>query len=278
MGLISSFLGGAGNAMADAGKMMFADKLRGEREEANFLRDQELGKNKTDADQAFRSSESEKDRAHKTSEGKARDDAALERTQYSADTKAKSAGGGDKPTNQMKNVDFLMSKKGGGKTVSEAITIAFPSSKIKHTDQEGNQIVVVPAAGGGFEEVGKIVTDKKGKPRWLPKGEKMDEPITGKDLKAKAAAMSKEEGTDDDWIPFNERGRKDPEVRAALEKERSSKKTGGLVGGAMGGIKPTVKPQTEKKAAPQKAVDAVMADPKLIPQFVEHYGYDPTKQ
>lgn len=277
MGIISGFLGGAGNAMADAGKMLFADKLSKERAEADFLRDSELKKGMATEEREYKSGESEKEREFKSSEGAARDKAALERTQYTADTKAKAAGDKEnKPTSQIKNIRFLMSKEGGGNSIEESVQLTFPQATIKHTDPEGNQIVVVKTKDG-HKEIGKITTDAKGDQKWLPAGETMEKPITGKDLKTKAAAMSKEEGTDKDWIPFNERGSKDPEVRAALEEERKTKKPGGIVGGAMN-TQETPKVPGNGKVAPQKAIDAVMADKKLLPQFIEHYGYDPTKQ
>jgi len=50
MGIVSGFIGAAGKATADAGRLMFADKIAREREEANFLRDSALKKTITAED------------------------------------------------------------------------------------------------------------------------------------------------------------------------------------------------------------------------------------
>ena len=56
-GIIAGFLGGAAKGMADAGKMLLADKLASERDEADFLRRSELRKLETGASQEFTTSE-----------------------------------------------------------------------------------------------------------------------------------------------------------------------------------------------------------------------------
>jgi Rieske Fe-S protein len=277
MGLISGFISGTGKGMAQAGQMLFADKIAKEREESNFLRDSALKKTMAVEEREFKSSEAEK-----------RDVAAMERTKYTSDTKAaaeKAKGAGS--TSQIKNMKYLMTEAGGKKSLNEAVMLAFPGAKIKATDKEGNISVAIPIGGDKFENIGKFTHDEKGNQVWLNKGEELENaPIESshrKQVKKEADEKDKLWGGEKD--PFSETGGdRDAWIKMRRQQvaneDRAAKKRGATTetpkaGGIIGDKMPKA---PTKRTAPQKAVDAVMADKKLLPQFIEHYGYDPTKQ
>lgn len=287
MGIVSGFLSGVGKASAKAGEMMFADKIVKEREEANFLRDSALKGSMAAEEREFKSSEREAGQEFKSTEAEKRDVAALERTKYTADTKAKAAkekGAGS--TSQIKNMKFLMTEAGGKKPLNEAVMLAFPGAKIKATDKEGNISVAIPVGGNKFENIGKFTHDEKGNQVWLNKGEELkNAPIESthrKQAKKEAEEKDKFWGSDEEHFPETggdkDAWKKMRRQQLANEERKVKKgvataetpKTGGIIGDKM--------PKTPGKEAPQKAIDAVMADKKLLPQFIEHYGYDPTKQ
>lgn len=197
-GIIRGFIGGLGTGAAKAGELMLADQIRGEREEANALRDYELrskeredtqshetdlaGKrmdhdaNLQDDQQAHtadlqenkqlhESGESDKDRKLKTFLQQDEQDwksieNALDRANDLKVADAKSTGSG--ATSQMKNAAALM-KQGYPQDIANAI--AHGGFKT-HTNKDGDQIVVMPQANGSMIEVGKIVEGSNGKMRW----------------------------------------------------------------------------------------------------------------
>ena len=86
-GIISAFLGGAGKAAAEASKMIMADNMQKERDEANFLRDKALRDSdnayRTEeriASQKFTTQEREANEAFKAEEGRLDRDSTKERT------------------------------------------------------------------------------------------------------------------------------------------------------------------------------------------------------
>ena len=132
---------------------------------------------------------------------------------------------------------------------------------IKYTDNKGNEQegILQKNEDGSFNIV------KPGT------GDVVEQEITREDLKNKAAQMNVAEGRGDDWIPWNEFGVKDPEVRAAIVKERGEGK--GIVGSKI-----TTPPPKQEGKAPQRALDYVKSNPEALPDFIKKYGYDPTKQ
>jgi len=258
MGIVSGFLSGAGKATAEAGKMMFADKIVKEREEANFLRDSALKGSMAAEEREFKSSEAEK-----------RDVAAMERTKYTADIKA-AAKSGD--TTNIKDAAALRKLGYPGEVADAVAHGAFKQIK----DEDTGDMVLINALTN--KPVGRLTTINN-KKQWLPEGEEPElaEVTTAHRKAAKKTAKEKAGWfrTDVTDFPSTEGDRKvwtKQEAQRLAQEERAAKKGGGIIGGKM------KKPPMGEKVAPQKAIDAVMADKKLLSQFIEHYGYDPTKQ
>ena len=224
MGIISGFLGGASKGMADAGKMMFTDKIATERDEANALRTSSLQQQATESEQEFKSSEAEK-----------RDVAAMERTKYTADTKA--AAGGDKPTSSMRDAAALR-KKGYPDAIADAAAHgAF--EEIKDADT-GDMVLINTLTN---KPVGRLTTIGN-KKQWLPEGQEPElAEITSAHRKAAKAAAGEKAGyfsTDVSDFPETKGDRKawiKEEAQRLANEERASKKgdkkAGGIIGGAM---------------------------------------------
>jgi hypothetical protein len=212
-GIIRGFLGGAGNAMAQFGQMQFAKDLQTERDESEFLRNKALNKEKrgyqTDerlAGEEFTASESALDRASR--EG-------IVESKAKADKKE-----GEKPTNQMKNVEYLM--KRGGLTFEGAMTATFKNATIEYTDNEGNLTAVV-VTPDGHKKVYSLKQNDAGVVEVLQPGEKSTRTRSTVDERTLVAkTMSKEDGSDNDFIPGNEWNQNDPEVKKRTEEELAS--------------------------------------------------------
>jgi len=218
-GIISGFLDGAGKAAAESGRMMLADQIAKEREEANFLRDKEL----KNSNNTFLTSERVAGQKFDASQT----DKKIKSAEAISKNKTKN---GNKPTNQAKNVKFLMSKEGGNKPLNEAVMLSFPGSKIKHTDAEGNQIVVVPNGKGKFAEVGRIVKDENGKQQWLNKGDQLENAAITKQHRNKAKEIAGDKAgfltSDKTDFPSTGGDRKEftkQEAQRLANKERSAK-------------------------------------------------------
>ena len=282
MGVISGFLGGVGKATADAGKMMFTDKVAREREEANFLRDSALKGSMATEEREFKTSERESGQEFKSTEAEKRDAAALERTKYTSDTKAaadKAKGAGS--TSQIKNMKHLMSEAGGKKPLNEAVMLAFPGAKIKATDKEGNISVAIPIGNNKFENIGKFIHDEKGNQVWLNKGEELEnakiESAHRKQAKKEAAEKDKFWGGEKD--PFSETGGdKDAWVKMRKQQianeERAAKKSGATAetpkaGGIIGDKMPKA-PGNEVKTIGNKQ----LSKQEYIEAMVKKYGED----
>lgn len=274
-GIISGFLGGAAKGMADAGKLMFADKLAKEREEANFLRDSALKKTLQTDSQKFRSTEAETDRTYKSSEAEIerkftatestkKDKAALERSNVQADAKS----GSNKPTNKSKNIDDLVRR---GLSQEEAIIKVYPGSIIKHTDVEGNISVAIPDGVGKdgkpkYRNILSTKTDKNGTSRWYNEGEEPEKKITNKEKKVKAKEINEKE--DNNW-PWTKTGYKDPSVTKAIEEERKAKKGGGIVGSKI----------TKQTSSEMKTVGKnKMSKEDFIARMVKQHGESKRKE
>ena len=259
-GIIAGFLGGSANGMAEAGKMLLADNLAKERDEADFLRRSELRKSENLADREFRSKERQAGQEFSTTERVASDEtligreevksgrtkaaAALKAERDSAESKLNressekisadrlKAAAKDNRTTQMKNMDRLMSEKGGSKSLEEAIILTFENATIKHTDEEGN-ISVAVMGEDGFEDLLSFRTNDQGRAEVVKPGK---DPIQTKVTK------KDRQGVADEW---NERDNKtlfkwnanDDEVKAETEKRfkegtigNAPKPAGGLVG------------------------------------------------
>jgi len=177
-GIIRGFIGGAGKAMSDVGKMMLGEKLQSERDEANALRDAELRRTLKAEDREFATSEREAGQKFAAGESAKREAGAKERALI-----------------------------GAGKTRNPQL--------IKYTDSKGfEQQGVLKDMGGGKYSIVKPDT-----------GEPVEENISTEELKNMAAKMTTESGKGEDWIPWNEYGYKDPEVRAAVAAEKAKPET-----------------------------------------------------
>jgi hypothetical protein len=155
MGIIRSFLGGAGNAMAQFGQMQLAKNLQTERDESEFLRSKALNKENRGyqteerlAGQKFTASESALDRA--SSEGIVKSKA--------------EAGKKDNSTNQMKNAqDFR--DKGYPPELSDAIA---NNALVEIEDKmTGDTVLINPF---NKSEIGRL-TEVDGVNTWLPEGD-----------------------------------------------------------------------------------------------------------
>lgn len=193
-GIIAGFLGGASAAMADAGKMMLADKLAKEREEANFLRESELRKAlKADelgfteeqnrltreADQA----KSEADRASREKIAEGRNKATLEAANIRAQATRESSGAA-KPTNQQKNINDLINR---GWSEESAVAHVYPGATIKYDGPEGERVVVQRGKQIGDEkEIGRFMTNDRGAPEFVGLG---DQPTRTKATKDQRKAI-----------------------------------------------------------------------------------------
>lgn len=132
---------------------------------------------------------------------------------------------------------------------------------IKYTDSKG------------YEQEGILQKNKNGTFTIVrpDTGEAMESEITREELKNKAAQMNV--ANTDRWLPWDEFDPKDPEVRAAVVKEREGGK--GIIGSQIETEKPAASTMT--KTAPQTALDYVKSNPDALPDFIKKYGYDPTK-
>ncbi len=157
-GIISGFMGGGFKAMADAGRLMFNDKLRGERDEAEFLRDSELRKDIAAEDRSFRTSERTAGQEFTATQSgldrKSRESIAAERLKGAEK---------DGRTNQEKNAASLRAK---GYPPEIADAIAHGALEVVKDMETGDSTLVNPLG----KPVGRL-TSIDGKPMWLEEGE-----------------------------------------------------------------------------------------------------------
>lgn len=221
-GIIQGFLGGVGQGMAQAGQMFLADKLAGERDEADFLRRSELRKSENLVDREFRSGENKLSREATASEGKL----GRESAERIADKKAKAilAKGGTDTTN-VRDAKALMAQ-GYPKDVANAVAHG-ALKQIK--DEDTGDMVLVNALNN--TPVGRLTTIG-GKKQWLPEGELPENAdVTAKHRKAAKSMASDKAGVfslDSTDFPSTKGDRKqwirDESQRIANE-ERSGKQT-----------------------------------------------------
>ena len=281
-GLIASFLGGASQGMADAGRMMFAQKLRQEGEEAADLRNRALQGSRQDfltgereASQEFRAGESKLDR--ESAQGIAKD-------------KATASSKSDATTN-MKDAAAL---RAAGYPSEVADAVAHGALKQIKDDETGDMVLVNALNN---KPVGRLTSSGSGEKVWLPEGERLENAeVTSKHRKdAKKATDKKASWFSTDETDFSETGgdrntwRKGEAQRLANE-ERGGGKTG-IVNSAADinrSVPKTTMPAPKKAApkaitaapkgqAPKAALDYLKNNPKALPQFIKKYGYDPTK-
>ena len=174
-GIVSGFLSGASQGMADAGKMMFAKQLSDESHEANSLRDRALRKDIQNDQQEFTSSEREANQEFTSSERESKQasdskEKALDRSAKKSieASKASSAAAKDGSTTKMKEVRDIMANT--DKTFNEALGLVYPGAQIQYTNEEGERMVVV-TSDDGFTELGRFATDQSGRGEFLNAGE-----------------------------------------------------------------------------------------------------------
>jgi hypothetical protein len=230
-GIIAGFIGGASRGLADAGKMLLADKLVKEREEANFLRNSGLQKSLQET--GFTHAEGMQDKRLTSAEGIAR--RGQEGANYRAGLGAAAtvtsanirAGDGETPTNQIKNVRFLMSPEGGSKSLKEAVAASFEGAKIKHTDVEGN-ISVAVLGDNGYESIGAFRVNDRGLPEFVPPEGQITRTKANKDERQAVAEEWNESGKDKPGSLFSWKAN-DPEVKAEANKRVSESTKPGIV-------------------------------------------------
>ena len=250
-GIISGFLSGAGKGMAQAGQMMFADKIAKEREEANFLRDSALKGSMATEEREFKSSEAEK-----------RDAAAMERTKYTADTKA-SLKSGD--TTNIKDAAALRKLGYPGEVADAVAHGAFKQIK----DEDTGDMVLINALTN--KPVGRLTTINN-KKQWLPEGEEPElAEVTAQHRKTAKKTAGEKAGwfsTDVADFPSTEGDRKawtKKESQRLAQEERKAKKGGGIIGGKM--------PKTPEKEV--KTIGAKqLSKQEYIDAMVKKYGKD----
>lgn len=275
MGLISGFMGGAGAAAAKYGEMSWGAILQKDINEANDLRNKELRTDLQSDRQEFLAADTDKKIAATASEGE-KDRASRESV---AETKAKADAEGN-ATSKTKNARDLMNQ-GYPKDVANAVAQG-ALKQIK--DEETGDMVLINALNN--KPVGRLTSGGTGGEKvWLPEGEQTENaPITGEHRKAAEKATSEKAGwmsTDETDFPETggDRGawRKKEAQRLANEQRGGAKS--GIVNSAVDIDRST--PQTTmpapKESAPKAALDWLKRNPDKLPQFIEKYGYDPTK-
>jgi len=273
-GIIQGFIGGVGQGMADAGKMMLGDKLQKERDEADFLRRSELRKSENLADRKFRAGESELGRLHttETAETKAGTDADAAKLTASArkletdlDRASKEKIADKKATALVKASE----NKGGADTTNvrdaaALIAAGYPkdmANAVAHgalkqiKDEDTGDMVLVNALTN--VPVGRLTTIG-GKKQWLPEGDLPENAeVTAKHRKAANTAASDKAGAfslDTTDFPSTKGDRKqwirDESQRLANE-ERAGKqsKSPGIVSSQAGGETKTVRGKQMTKQA-----------------------------
>ena len=164
-GIISGFLKGAGQATAEAGKMMLADKLATEREEANFLRDSEFRKNLQASDHKFQSEQSAAQQEHTEGMQDTRLESQVSEGKLDREAQA-----------EQKRLDRISSEK-----VAELRRQGQKSQLIKYTDDQGRdqQGVLVDLGNGKYKVI-------------RPANEGPDEILTEEEIKGKKWPKSSE--------------------------------------------------------------------------------------
>jgi len=192
-GIIAGFLGGVGQGMADAGKMMLSDKLAKEREEADFLRESEFRKNerlsgekflttrdatkvKTDAvaaatkvttDAVAAETQTKAQIAADKLKAKAKEQQVKDEIagrQAVADTRAEAAAGNDDTTN-MQDAAALIAA-GYPKDVANAIAHG-ALKQVK--DEDTGDMVLINALTN--IPVGRLTDQGSGQKEWIAEGE-----------------------------------------------------------------------------------------------------------
>lgn len=181
MGIVSGFVGGAGDAMATVGKMQMLANIKRETDEVNALRDGNLKTSEREASQEFTASESALDR---------------EARQKVADTKATAAAAKDGATSKVKNARDLMAQ-GYPKDVANAVAQG-AMKQIK--DEETGDMVLINALTN--KPVGRLTSGgTTGDKQWIPEGgETENAPIT----KQHRAAAKKAAGEKAGWFSGDE--------------------------------------------------------------------------
>jgi hypothetical protein len=135
-GIIRGFVAGAGKGMADVSQMLLADKLNKERDEANYLRDREMNKDKQvygtaerEAGQKFSAGQREAEQKHQSSETKKKLAADKENTLVSAGAK-----GAEKTTDYTKKVNEIMQDMGVSRKVATIVADKGVTQTINNSD------------------------------------------------------------------------------------------------------------------------------------------------
>lgn len=264
MGIIEGFLGGGAHAMATAGQMMLGNKLAMERDEANFLRDSELRQSMQGA--GFKHAETmqagsqthaetlQKDRfGHTETLQEKRIEAEKGRTESIIGSRESEGEANRKATSTEKELDRQSALKIAG------IRSAKNSRPqlIKYTDNKGNeQEGVLHTNTDGTYTIVKPQSDQI-----------LEREITSKELKDMAAQLNVSENRTDDWIPWNEYNKNDPEVRVAVQDQHKKEAKGGG-----GGIVNNQATMTEAQSGEKSVNGKPMTKEAFVAAMVGRYG------
>ena len=277
-GIIQGFLGGAANAMGEAGKMAFANQLTKERDEANFLRDSELAKTLKREDITSREKISANDLAGRERIAESRDKTLLEAANVRA-AATKAASGANQPTTDMKNIRFLTSEQGGGHTLQEAIVRTMGEATITHTDQEGNIVVVErdKDAPGGVKPIFTIRMNDRGLPEMVEEGGQISRTRLTKDERQIVSdIINKEQDNNYAWTKVGPNDKTVKQRGSQMLQEGWTFKDGTAVppagGGSGSAAAGLVNQQTQGKT--KKVGTRQMTKQQFIEAMVGRYGQD----
>jgi hypothetical protein len=195
-GIISGFLKGAGYGAAQAGEMLLRDKLAKERQEASDLRNAALRESTQKADHAFRTSER------------------MEGQEFSTETEA--------TRTENRATETALAVTDASKLQEQKDKAAMERQKYVTDNKTVNPQLIKYTTEKGLEQQGVLLDLGNGNYRIVhpQNGDVIEDKITKEELKNKAAQMNTEGNTEHNWVPWDEHGWGDSEVRDAVAKDK----------------------------------------------------------
>ena len=267
-GIIQGFLGGAANAMGEAGKMAFANQLTKERDEANFLRDSELAKTLKREDITSREKISANDLAGRERIAESRDKTLLEAANVRA---AATRSGASKPTSQMKNVNDLI---GRGWSEESAVGHVYPGATIQHDSPDGERVVVLRGKEVGQEqEIGRFMPNDRGVSEFVGFGNQPTQTKMTKDQREKLRDLWNTEGHEKNkslWFSWDTNDKELKKFGDDLVKSGQFDQY--ISGGSNSSAEGLVNQQTQGKTKKVGASGREMTKQQFIDAMVDHHG------